>query len=179
MNKAVFLDRDGVINVEKNYVHKIEDFEFVDGIFELLAYYQRRGYLLIVITNQAGIGRGFYNENDFALLTSWMQDQFSSRGITINDVFYCPYHPIHGIGAYRLESLDRKPNPGMIYKAQKKYNIDLKKSILIGDKESDIEAGLRAGVGRNILLSKDSMEFNSSSIKRVSSLLDLVDDMET
>ena len=92
--KALFLDRDGVINVEKNYVYRIEDFEFLPGIFELCALAQRLGFLLVVITNQAGIGRGFYSEADFQQLTSWMLAQFQARGISIEQVYHFPYHPI-------------------------------------------------------------------------------------
>lgn len=152
MNKALFLDRDGVINVEKNYVYKIEDFEFIDGIFELVKSYQENGFLIIVITNQAGIGRGYYTEEDFHKLNNWMIEQFKQRGIKITEVYYCPYHPTHGIGEYLKDSFDRKPNPGMILKAQDKYKIDLSQSVLIGDKESDIEAGERVGVNKLILV---------------------------
>lgn len=152
MNKALFLDRDGVINVEKNYVYKIEDFEFVEGIFEVLKYFQDKGYLLIVITNQAGIGRGYYTEEDFHVLNNWMLEEFKKKEIHITKVYYCPYHPEHGIGEYKRDSLDRKPNSGMILQAQKEFNIDLSASILVGDKESDVEAGLRAGIVSNILI---------------------------
>lgn len=151
MNKALFLDRDGVINVEKNYVYKIEDFEFIDGIFELVRSYQEQGYLIFVITNQAGIGRGYYTEDDFLNLTDWMLERFEEQGIKITEVYYCPYHPTHGIGEYLKDSIDRKPNPGMILKAKEKYDIDLGNSVLIGDKESDIEAGKAAGILKLIL----------------------------
>lgn len=145
--KALFLDRDGVINVEKNYVYRIEDFEFLPGIFELCALAQRLGFLLVVITNQAGIGRGFYSEADFQQLTSWMLAQFQARGISIEQVYHCPYHPMAGIGEYRQESFDRKPNPGMILRARRDSDLDLLRCVLIGDKDSDIEAGLAAGIG--------------------------------
>lgn len=148
MNKALFLDRDGVINVEKNYVYKIEDFEFIEGIFELVRSYQEKGFLIIVITNQSGIGRGYYTEEDFHKLNNWMIEQFKQKGIIITEVYYCPYHPTHGKGEYLKDSFDRKPNPGMILKAQEKYDIDLSQSVLIGDKESDIEAGRNAGIKR-------------------------------
>jgi D-glycero-D-manno-heptose 1,7-bisphosphate phosphatase len=154
MNKALFLDRDGVINVEKSYVHKIEDFEFVDGIFELTKYFQDQGYLIIVITNQAGIGRGYYTEEDFRKLNNWMIDQFKQRGIMITDVYYCPFHPTHGVGEYKRDSFNRKPNPGMILDAKIRFNINLSKSLLIGDKDSDIEAGQNAGIGRSYLLNQ-------------------------
>ena len=152
LQKALFLDRDGVINVEKNFVCRIEDFEFVDGIFDLCACAQSLGFRLIVITNQAGIGRGYYSEDDFAQLTRWMLEQFSSRGICIDRVYHCPFHPTAGIGAYRQESHDRKPNPGMIMKAQADFDLDLVHSVLLGDKDSDIEAGRAAGIHYNLKL---------------------------
>jgi D-glycero-D-manno-heptose 1,7-bisphosphate phosphatase len=145
--KALFLDRDGVINVEKNYVYRIEDFEFLPGIFELCALARHLGFLLVVITNQAGIGRGLYSEADFQQLTSWMLAQFQARGIAIEHVYHCPYHPTAGVGEYRQESFDRKPNPGMILKARRDFDLDLSRCVLIGDKDSDIEAGRAAGIG--------------------------------
>jgi len=152
-HKALFLDRDGVINVEKNYAYKIEDFEFMDGIFEVLRHFQDKGYLLIVVTNQAGIGRGYYTEEDFHKLNNWMLDRFKQNHIFITKVYYCPYHPEFGIGEYKRESFDRKPNPGMILKAAQEFNLDLGESILVGDKESDIEAAISAKIGTSILLS--------------------------
>lgn len=150
-NKALFIDRDGVINVDNNYVYKIEDFHFMEGVFEALNFFQSKGYLLIVVTNQAGIGRGYFTELDFNILTSWMLKQLEYQGIFISYVYYCPYHPLYGLGEYKKNSFYRKPNPGMIFKAQIDFNLDLKRCILIGDKESDIEAGINAGVGINIL----------------------------
>ncbi|MNI33878.1 D-glycero-alpha-D-manno-heptose-1,7-bisphosphate 7-phosphatase [compost metagenome] len=174
-NKALFLDRDGVINIEKNYVYKIEDFEFIDGIFEVTKYFQDLGYLLIVITNQAGIGRGYYTEEDFAVLNDWMINQFKKRNININAVYYCPYHPLYGIGDYRLDSFDRKPNPGMIFRAEIDHNIDLTQSVLIGDKNSDILAGKNAGVSTIILLDSGTIhrlqEAETFTIRR---LLDVI-----
>ena len=150
--KALFLDRDGVINTEKGYVHKIEEFEFVDGVFECCATGMRLGYTLIVITNQAGIGRGYYTEKDYHILTEWMLARFAERGVHIAKIYHCPYHPVHGTGAYKKDSFWRKPNPGMILQARDDFGLDLPASVLVGDKESDIEAGLRAGVGANVLL---------------------------
>jgi D-glycero-D-manno-heptose 1,7-bisphosphate phosphatase len=146
-NKALFLDRDGTINVEKHYVYKVEDFEFREGIFELVQDFYSRGYLIFVITNQAGIARGFYSEKDFNMLNDWMIDQFRLEGIQITKVYFCPHHPdISG------ECSCRKPNPGMLMTAKSEYNLDLSSSILIGDKESDIRAGLNAHVGTNYLI---------------------------
>ena len=147
MNKALFLDRDGVINIEKEYLYKIEDFEFIDGVFYTCKHFQDRGYLLIVITNQAGIARGKYTENDFKILTIWMMKKFDSKGILISKTYHCPHHPVF---THACEC--RKPKPGMIYRAQKEFNLDLSKSILIGDKESDIQAGINAGITQNILV---------------------------
>lgn len=152
MNRALFLDRDGIINIEKNYVHEISDFEFVEGIFETLRYFQDRGYLIIIITNQAGIGRGYYTEEDFNVLNEWMIKQFEDNSILLTKVYYCPYHPEHGIGYYKQDSFYRKPNPGMILEAQKEFNIDLSSSIVVGDNDTDIMAGVNAGVKFNILV---------------------------
>lgn len=152
MNKAVFLDRDGVINVDRHYVSKIVDFQFIDGIFDLLAYLQGLGYLLIIVTNQAGIARGFYTETDFRVLNEWMLDEFTERRIRITRVYYSPYHPQGCIETYQKDSFCRKPHPGMIFQAQQEFDIDLGSSILIGDQETDIEAGLNAGIKTNIIV---------------------------
>lgn len=143
---ALFLDRDGVVNVERNYVHRIEDFEFVPGIFELCSSAVALGYLPVVVTNQAGIGRGYYTEADFQSLTAWMRAQFRSRGVDIAGVYHCPYHPSAGVGAYRRESFDRKPNPGMLLRAAHDLRLDLARSAFVGDKDSDMAAGRAAGV---------------------------------
>lgn len=150
--KALFLDRDGVINVEKNYVCRIEDFEFLPGIFDLCTLAMRLGYRLVIITNQAGIGRGYYSEADYQRLTDWMLDEFRTRGIEIDRVYHCPYHPMAGIGEYRRDSFDRKPNPGMILQARDELGLDLCRSVMVGDKDSDIEAGIAAGVKCNLKL---------------------------
>lgn len=152
LRRALFLDRDGVINVEKNYVYRIEDFEFLPGIFELTATARDLGFALVVVTNQAGIGRGCYTETDYQRLTDWMLGEFRSRGVVIDRVYHCPYHPTAGIGEYLRESFDRKPNPGMILRAQQDLGLDLPGCILLGDKDSDIAAGRAAGVGHLLLL---------------------------
>ena len=164
MKKAIFLDRDGVINIDKHYVYKIEEFEFISGVFETLKFFQELKYLLIIITNQSGIGRGYYTEKDFHVLNNWMLKEFEKRGIKITKVYYSPYHPEHGVGQYRKTMFCRKPNPGMILQAKEEYNIDLNKSILIGDKESDIQAGINAGVKINILVN-NGKKFNENNIE--------------
>jgi D-glycero-D-manno-heptose 1,7-bisphosphate phosphatase len=148
---ALFLDRDGVINIDHAYVHRKEDFDFVDGIFDLVRTARERGYLVFVITNQAGIGRGKYTEADFHTLTEWMCAEFAARGAPIDKVYFCPYHAEHGIGHYKAESEFRKPNPGMILQAAREFDVDLAASVLLGDMETDIQAGVRAGVGTTLL----------------------------
>lgn len=150
--RAVFLDRDGVINVNHGYVHDTENFEFTDGIFEVARAAHAGGYKLIVITNQSGIGRGYYTEQQFNQLTEWMCNEFLNAGAPIEKVYFSPFHPTAGVGAYKKDDVSRKPRPGMINKAQREINLNLRSSILIGDKVSDIQAGIAAGVGINILL---------------------------
>jgi len=157
MNKALILDRDGVINKEINYLHRSEDVEFVEGIFEMCKLFFDQGYTIVVVSNQAGIGRGYYSEDDFLKLTRWMTDQFATNGVNLSKVYYCPYHPTDGVGHYKKDSFDRKPKPGMILKARDEFDLDLALSILIGDKLSDIEAGINAGVGTNVLLGRSEM----------------------
>lgn len=164
LNKALFLDRDGIINVEKNYVYKIEEFKFIDGVFDTLKFFQDRGYLLIIITNQSGIGRGYYTEEDFHVLNDWMIQEFEKRGVNITKVYYSPFHSEYGIEKYKRDSFCRKPNPGMILQAKEEFDIDLTESILIGDKETDIEAGINAGLKINILVGK-SHKYNEIDIK--------------
>jgi D-glycero-D-manno-heptose 1,7-bisphosphate phosphatase len=165
MNKALFLDRDGVINVDINYLYKIEDVQFIDGIFELCKHYQNLGFLIIVVTNQSGIVRGIYSEKDFDVLTSWMTKEFANRGIEIKKFYFCPHHPdISG------ECDCRKPHPGMLLAAAKEYDLDLKSSIMIGDKERDIEAGLNAGLLETYLFDKSKSVKFSKATKIVSKL---------
>ncbi len=152
MNKALFVDRDGVINREKDYVYRVEDFEFIDGIMEALKKVAELGYKIIVVTNQAGIARGYYSEKDFQRITEWMCGEFRKRGVEITDVYYDPTHPEYGTGKYKRVSERRKPAPGMILDAVRDHRIGLRQSALVGDKLTDIEAGRRAGVGRLFLV---------------------------
>ncbi len=143
---ALFLDRDGVINVDHGHVHRRENFEFIQGIFDLVLQARRLGYKTVVVTNQAGIGRGIYTEDQFAELTRWMLARFSDHGAVIDAVYHCPYHPVHGLGVYRQSSFDRKPQPGMILRAAQDLDLDLKRSLLVGDHATDIQAALAAGL---------------------------------
>ena len=172
-NKALFLDRDGVINVEKNYVHRIEDFEFIDGVFETLRYFQDQGYFLVIITNQAGIGRGYYTEENFHILNNWMIEQFRINQIVIKKVYFCPYHPTYGVGRYKQESWDRKPNPGMVLLALEEFDLDPQQCILVGDKMSDVEAGLAAKIGMNFLLIDRDITLPNTKFQTIQSLTQL------
>lgn len=154
--KALFLDRDGIINIERDYVHRAEDFTFVDGIFELCRAAAHQGFLAVVITNQSGIARGLYTEADFANLTDWMIGKFAAEGITIAKVYHCPYHPEALVERYRCDHADRKPSPGMILRARDDLRLDLSASVLIGDRLTDIEAGRRAGIPRLCLVPHES-----------------------
>ncbi len=165
MQKALFLDRDGVINVEKHYLYKIEDFEFIDGIFELCSFYQNKGYKIFVVTNQSGIARGYYTKEDFLKLSLWMEQSFKDNGVMIEKTYCCPHHPDIS-GACKC----RKPKPGMLLEAAKEFNIDLQKSIIIGDKERDIEAGLNAGLKKSFLFCEDGSIVSSKADKIVKKL---------
>jgi D-glycero-D-manno-heptose 1,7-bisphosphate phosphatase len=152
LRRALFLDRDGVINVDHGYVHRSEDFEFLPGIFELVRAARRRGLLPVVVTNQAGIARGYYDEAQFERLTAWMMARFATEGAALERVYHCPTHPTEGIGKYRVDSIDRKPGPGMLLRARDELGLDLGTSFMLGDKASDMLAGQAAGVGRLLLL---------------------------
>lgn len=171
-NNALFLDRDGVINVERGYVHRRESFEFIPGIFELCRAAQSLGYLLVIVTNQAGIARGYYSEAEFNELTDWMMDRFADEHIAISRLYYCPCHPVFGVGDYKRDSPDRKPNPGMLLRAQSDLDLNLGSSILIGDKLSDIQAGSAAGLGTQILLSPKSDKAESQEAYYIAPSLD-------
>lgn len=137
MNKAVFLDRDGTINADKAYLSKIEDFSYLPGAVEGLKLLQDAGYLLIVVTNQSGIARGYYSEEDFRILNDWMLRDLQSRGIRIDRVYYCPHHPQGKLEKYRMECSCRKPGLGMFQQAIDDFQIDMAASYAIGDKIRD------------------------------------------
>ena len=143
--KTIFLDRDGVINKEVHYLHKIDDFEFMTGIIEACLYFQNLGYKLIVVTNQSGISRGYYSESDYQTLNQWMLNEFENNHINILDVFHCPHGPDSTCDC-------RKPMPGMFFNAKTKYNIDMKNSWMIGDREVDVTAANASGIKSTILV---------------------------
>jgi len=147
LRRGLILDRDGVVNHDPGYLHRIEDCRFIDGIFEMTAAFAARGFLIVIATNQSGIGRGLYGEADFATLMSWMKDEFQRHGVTLAGIYFCPDHPTEGVGRYRRANPWRKPGPGMLQQAAADLGLDLARSWTVGDKPSDIEAGRAAGVG--------------------------------
>ena len=152
MNRAVFLDRDGVINKDTGYVHLVDDFEYIDGVFDACLALKKMGYLLVVVTNQSGIARGMYSEDDFHSLTEWMDWNFADKGVDLDGIYYCPHHPEKGIGEYKQDCDCRKPKPGMLLDAAKFLKIDLANSIMVGDKADDMRAAKAAGIGKSILV---------------------------
>ena len=145
--RALFLDRDGVINEDMGYLHEATRCRFVDGIFDLARQFAEAGYAIVIITNQAGIGRGLYTEEVFQDFMRWMLGEFASRGAAVDALYYCPDHPTEGLGQYRRDTPRRKPGPGMFLEAGHDLGLDMQCSWCVGDKLSDIEAGRAAGVG--------------------------------
>jgi D-glycero-D-manno-heptose 1,7-bisphosphate phosphatase len=168
-NRAIFLDRDGVINIDKSYVCKIEDFEFCVGIFDVLRTLQKMGYLLIVVTNQSGIGRGYYTSEDFKVLTKWKLKELEKESIFIDEVYHCHHDPDEGCGC-------RKPATGMLDAAKHKFDIDMANSWMIGDKKSDILAGKNAGVKNTILISRNTQDKKGAKfcVKSVVDVLEII-----
>lgn len=153
--KIAFLDRDGVINIDKGYVYKIADFQFIDGVIDALRGLKQLGFELVVITNQAGIARGFYSEADLRVLHEWMENYLREREIELLSIEYCPHHIQGTIERYASDCHCRKPNPGMIENITSRYEVDRAGSILVGDKDSDIIAGKKAGIGSQFLISSE------------------------
>ena len=150
--KAAFIDRDGVLNQERGFVHRIEDFAFVTGAIAALQALQSAGYLLVVITNQSGIARGLYAEAEYLALTAHMRECLHVAGVRLDAVEYCPHLPDAPVELYRLDCDCRKPKPGMLIKAIRALDIDPETSFIVGDRLSDIDAGRAAGLGRCFLV---------------------------
>ncbi len=146
MRKAAFLDRDGVLNVDTGYVSRREDFVWTDGAKEGLAALHAADYAVIVVTNQSGVARGYYTEDDVRRLHDWMCREAAAAGGPITAVYYCPYLKGAPVAAYDKDSDWRKPAPGMVLQAAKDYDIDLSQSFMIGDMPRDVECGRRAGM---------------------------------
>lgn len=150
--RALFLDRDGVVNQEIGYLHRAEEVRFVPGIFSLCRTASAMNYRIIVVTNQAGIARGYYSEEDYLLLMDWMQEQMQQEGAVFDAVYHCPFHPVHGIGEYKREHEDRKPGTGMLRRGALEFGLDLAQCVLVGDRCSDIAAANMAGLRRAFLV---------------------------
>lgn len=157
--KAVFLDRDGVINIDKGYVHRIEDFEFYPNVFEALRRLQNAGYKLFIVTNQSGIAVGYYTEDDFLKLTEYMLDKFEKEGIKIEKVYYCPHHENGIVEGYSIKCDCRKPESGMIRQAIEEFDVDPSQSFLIGDKENDILAAHKEGIKAALVKTGQGMKY--------------------
>ncbi len=149
--KVAFLDRDGVINKDTGYTHKIEGFEFIDGCIAALKTLQASGYKIIVATNQSGIGRGYYSEDNYQQLTNWYRAQLAQQGVNITDVFHCPHAPEDNCSC-------RKPAAGLFLQAAERYNIDFSASLMVGDKLSDLQAAKKMDVSRLVLLNKHQVD---------------------
>lgn len=145
LKKAIFLDRDGTINVEKDYLVRPEEFEFIPGAPAAISRLKRAGFLVIVVTNQSGVARGYFDIDAVHRLHEHLQQQLSAVGTGIDGFYLCPHHPEHGVGEFKIECDCRKGNPGMLLRAAMDYGIDLAHSYMIGDKLADVEAGIRAG----------------------------------
>jgi D-glycero-D-manno-heptose 1,7-bisphosphate phosphatase len=150
--RGLFLDRDGVVNVEVGYLSKAEEVVFVEGIFSLCRTAQRLGYRLMVVTNQAGIARGYYSEAAFEELMVWMRGELRREGIELDAVYFCPFHPEHGIGEYKREHEDRKPGTGMLRRGAKEFGLELSACVMVGDRCSDIAAANAAGLRQAFLI---------------------------
>lgn len=151
MNKAIFLDRDGTLNIDHGYVHEIDQFQFIEGSIEALQALKKMGYLLVLVTNQSGIARGYFSEEQFLQLTEWFDWSLADRGVDFDGIYYCPHHP-EGKGEYRQDCDCRKPKGGMLLQGIEELNIDPAQSFMVGDKVEDLQAGAAAKVRYKILV---------------------------
>ena len=156
MVKALFLDRDGIIIKDKGYPHTKNDLIYVDGIFDLVAKFVSLNYKIIIVTNQSGIGRGYFSYSDFDKFMTAIINTFKEFNIEIASVYFCPHHPVHANPPYNINCDCRKPKPGMLLQAANDHDIDLNKSIIIGDSKRDIEAGIAAGLKKVILVNSEN-----------------------
>jgi len=150
--KVAFLDRDGVINKEINYLHKIKDFQYTNRCIDGLLLLITLGFQLVIVTNQAGIAKGIFSKDDYHCLTAWMLDDLKSKAVDVLECMYCPHHPDGSIPEYTVACECRKPGHFMLETVKIKYDVDMRKSIMIGDKISDIYAAQNANVGRSFLV---------------------------
>jgi D-glycero-D-manno-heptose 1,7-bisphosphate phosphatase len=164
---ALFLDRDGVLNEDPGYVHRWEDFRWIPGAREAVAAFNRAGWWVFVVTNQSGVGRGYYAEEAVHILHARMSEDLAGIGARIDAFYYCPHHPEATSEAYRHpDPPDRKPNPGMLLRAMHEWPVDAARSLMVGDKEADMEAARRAGVRGLRFRGGDLFEFLASELPR-------------
>ena len=182
MNKAIFLDRDGTINVEKHYLYKKEDFEFLPGVIDALKKLQQAGYMLIIVTNQSGIARGYYTEGECHSLNDWMLSQLKKQGVIIAQIYYCPHLPNAEVEAYRKDCNCRKPKLGLFKQAINDYHIQLSKSYAIGDKirdcaicEHTVCRGYLVGNNEDEIIIKKVKEGMYERVEYANSLMDATD----
>jgi D-glycero-D-manno-heptose 1,7-bisphosphate phosphatase len=149
---AIFLDRDGTLNVDHGYVHEIDNFEFIEGAIEACLKLKEMGFLLVLVTNQSGIARGKFTEDQFFRLTEWMDWSLADRGVDLDGIYFCPHHPEAVVEEYKQVCDCRKPQPGMFFTAKEELNIDMAASYMVGDKLEDMQAAINAGVGTKILV---------------------------
>ena len=150
-NKAIFLDRDGTINIDHGYVHQIDDFQFIEGVIDTLRQLKKKGYLLVIVTNQSGIARGYFSEAQFLQLTEWMDWSLAEQDVDLDGIYYCPHHP-EGMGEFKQQCDCRKPEAGMFLQAIRDLKIDPAQSVMVGDKLEDLLAAEKAGVKTKVLV---------------------------
>ncbi|WP_241649218.1 D-glycero-beta-D-manno-heptose 1,7-bisphosphate 7-phosphatase [Rosenbergiella collisarenosi] len=176
MKPAIFLDRDGTINLDHGYVHLSDDFQFIDGVIDAMVELKKMGYLLVLITNQSGIARGLFTEDQFMHLTEWMDWSLADRGVDLDGIYFCPHHPQAVVDEYRQECECRKPKAGMFSDAMAQLDIDMSASYMVGDKKEDMQAASLAGVGHKILVrtgKEVTPESESAADMIINSLADL------
>ncbi|MCE9686927.1 D-glycero-beta-D-manno-heptose 1,7-bisphosphate 7-phosphatase [Shewanella sp. AS16] len=176
MSRAVFLDRDGVINKDLGYVHTVDDFEYIEGVFDACRALKSLGYKLVVVTNQSGIARGMYTEDQFHSLTEWMDWNFADKGVELDGIYYCPHHAEKGLGEYKLDCDCRKPKPGMLNSAAEFLKLDLSESVMVGDKRDDMLAAKAAGIATRILV-RSGEALDEAGIAEATVVLDSIADV--
>ncbi|MGC6248791.1 D-glycero-beta-D-manno-heptose 1,7-bisphosphate 7-phosphatase [Bisgaard Taxon 45] len=175
MKKAIFLDRDGTLNIDHGYVHEIDQFQFIEGSIEALQQLKAMGYLLVLVTNQSGIARGYFSEDQFLQLTEWMDWSLADRGVDLDGIYYCPHHT-EGKGDYVQECDCRKPKSGMLLQAIRELNIDPSASFMVGDKVEDLLAGKGAKIKHTVLV-KTGKPITEEGVKQADYLLESIADL--
>ncbi|OEF23901.1 D-glycero-beta-D-manno-heptose 1,7-bisphosphate 7-phosphatase [Vibrio rumoiensis] len=173
---AVFIDRDGVINVDHGYVSKVDDFEYIDGVFDATKALKDLGYQLVLVTNQSGIARGYYTEKEFLRLTEWMDWNFVDQGVEFDGFYYCPHHPEGSVEKYTQVCDCRKPEAGMLVSAQEELDINMASSVMVGDKADDMKAAISAGVETRILV-RSGKEVTAEAEQLATVVLDSIKDV--